>query len=350
MSKASWDHIVIPKQLQLDSWGSGASKKCNIYTGWGKKISLICRCRCCSAGVEGMFEVTLLYFPGCAISVDSMSWTSKLRAFVVETYFKNADSIIETQRLFRRHFGVSRHGKIPDRKTISLWVANFRETGSCLKRKSPGRPRHVRTLENVAAARDAVTKSPRRSACKQASALGLSQRSLRRILHEDLKFHPNKMMLVQEMKECNWPNRKKCCEVLLENVVPDDVVLSSDEAHFHLSGCVNKQNFRYWAESNPRQKHERPLHTEHVTVWCAVSHLGAIDAYFFEENNETVTVNSQRYVHMLRSFVQPQLHQFGQSEVWFQQDGAIVQITNYFQIIHGIANTNVSKPPNMYSR
>ncbi|GBM82618.1 hypothetical protein AVEN_26801-1 [Araneus ventricosus] len=25
---------------------------------------------------------------------------------------------------------------------------------------------------------------------------------------------------------------------------------------------------------------------------------------------------------MLRSFLQPQLHQFGQSEVWFQQDGA----------------------------
>ncbi|GBO00070.1 hypothetical protein AVEN_246997-1 [Araneus ventricosus] len=113
-----------------------------------------------------------------------------------------------------------------------------------LKAKVAGRPRHVRTPENVAAVRDAVTQSPRRSARKQASALGLSQRSLRRILHEDLKFHPYKMMLVQEMKECDWPNRKKCCEVLFENVVPDDVVLSSDEAHFHLSGCVNKQNFR----------------------------------------------------------------------------------------------------------
>ncbi|GBN67020.1 hypothetical protein AVEN_86932-1 [Araneus ventricosus] len=154
-------------------------------------------------------------------------------------------------------------------RTANTW----RETGSCLKRKSPGRPHHVQTPENVAAVRDAVTQSPRRSARKQASALGLSKRSLRRISHEDLKFHPYKMMLVQEMKECDWPNRKKCCEVVLENVAPDDV-LSSDEAHFHLSGCVNKQNLRYWAESNPRQKHERPLHSEHVTVWCAVSHLG----------------------------------------------------------------------------
>ncbi|GBO20248.1 hypothetical protein AVEN_188045-1 [Araneus ventricosus] len=42
------------------------------YTGWSIKISLICRCRCGGAGVEGVSEVTLLYFPGCAISVDSL--------------------------------------------------------------------------------------------------------------------------------------------------------------------------------------------------------------------------------------------------------------------------------------
>ncbi|GBN09707.1 hypothetical protein AVEN_51333-1 [Araneus ventricosus] len=82
--------------------------------------------------------------------------------------------------------------KYPTERQYPLWVDNFRETGSCLKRKSPGRPRHVRTPENVAAVRDAETQSPRRSARKQASALGLSQRSLRRILHADLKFHPYK--------------------------------------------------------------------------------------------------------------------------------------------------------------
>jgi len=25
----------------------------------------------------------------------------------------------------------------------------------------------------------------------------------------------------------------------------------SDEAHFHLCGFVNKQNFRYWSQANP---------------------------------------------------------------------------------------------------
>ena len=48
-----------------------------------------------------------------------------------------------------------------------------------------------------------------------------------------------------------------------------------DEAHFHLTGYVNKQNCRYWADSNPKEVHERPLHSSKVTVWCAVSAHGA---------------------------------------------------------------------------
>jgi hypothetical protein len=31
-------------------------------------------------------------------------------------------------------------------------------------------------------------------------------------------------------------------------------LIISDEVHFHVSGYVNKQNFRYWAEENNRIK------------------------------------------------------------------------------------------------
>lgn len=251
-----------------------------------------------------------------------MNWTGEHRAFVCETFMKSNDSVITTQRTFRTHFALGRRAPVPDRKTILLWVSNFRATGSALKRKSTGRPRSVRTPENVAAVREAVERSPSRSALKHAAALRLSDRSVRRILHADLKFHPYKMMIAQELSERDWENRRACSNDILQNVPQNDLLITTDEAHFHLSGCVNKQNFRYWAPENPRQLHERPLHSPRVTVWCAVGSFGVWGPYFFEEGGVAVTVTADRYVDMLRNFLEPKLRELDHPNVWFQQDGA----------------------------
>jgi hypothetical protein len=84
------------------------------------------------------------------------------------------------------------------------------------------------------------------------------------------------MMVVEELRERDWLSRQASCEAILENVPAEADVLSSDEAHFHLSGCVNKQNFRYWAADNPRQLRERPLQSERVNVWCGIAEFGII--------------------------------------------------------------------------
>ena len=53
--------------------------------------------------------------------------------------------------------------------------------------------------------------------------------------------------------------------------------------------------------------HERPLHCPRVTVWCAVAESGLWDPYFFEENNVTVTVNTDRYCEMLETFLKTKI-------------------------------------------
>ena len=84
-------------------------------------------------------------------------------------------------------------------------------------------------------------------------------------------------------------------------------MLFSDEAHFHLCGTVNKQNFRYWVVDNPRELHERPLHSPRVTLWCAIVEIGVWGLHFFEEEGVTVTVTSDRYCDMLQNFLRPKL-------------------------------------------
>ncbi|GBL77013.1 hypothetical protein AVEN_12667-1 [Araneus ventricosus] len=160
-------------------------------------------------------------------------------------------------------------------------MRNFRRTSSALNCKLPGRPRSVWTSQQVETVRQAVLRSLQHSARRHATGMGISVRSVRRILHLDLKFHPYKTMVVQEIKDHDWANRRASSEAILQNVPRDVIFLSGDEAHFHLPGFVNKQNFRYWAPNNPIQIHERPLHSERVAVWCAVADFGIIGLYFF---------------------------------------------------------------------
>lgn len=178
----------------------------------------------------------------------------------------------------------------------------------------------------MATVRASIEQSPRRSSRKHAAALRLSDRSVRRILHRDLKLHPYKIVITQELSERDFETRTTLCRELLRNVRPTDVLIFSDEAHFHLSGTVNKQNFRYWSGNNPRELHQRPLHSPKVTVWCAVFKFGVWGPYFFEQDGVTVTVNSDRYCAMLQNFLRPKLgdvfDEHGAENVWFQQDGA----------------------------
>lgn len=56
-------------------------------------------------------------------------------------------------------------------------------------------------------------------------------------------------------------------------------------AHFHITGCVNKQNICYWCGVNPRGLHQRPLDCERVTVWCVMSVTGIIGPDYFRKPN-----------------------------------------------------------------
>jgi hypothetical protein len=169
-------------------------------------------------------------------------------------FFKINDSTTVTKRVFLLYFDIGRSGKVLTHQTILNWVTQFRTTASIVNKKPPGCPRTVRTLENVRRVANAFQSSPQHSAHCHSVAYHLSPRAIRHILYEDLKFHPFKIQVVQKHLPRDLKKRSEYYRKLLQMIKRAPQLLDhlmSDEAHFHLNGTVNKQNFRYWSAENP---------------------------------------------------------------------------------------------------
>jgi len=70
-------------------------------------------------------------------------------AFAVKAFYKNSDSFVIAQRVFRIEFGIYRNRAVPSAHAIKIWVRNFEAIGSKLKKKGDS-VKTVRTPENIA--------------------------------------------------------------------------------------------------------------------------------------------------------------------------------------------------------
>ena len=118
-------------------------------------------------------------------------WTGVQRAFAVKAFYKNGDSFVIAQREFGREFGIHRNRAVPSAHAIKTLVLNLEATGSTLKKKG-GSVKTVRKPGNIAVVRETIERSPHRSAHRHSVSLGLSEASVRRILHKNLYFYPYK--------------------------------------------------------------------------------------------------------------------------------------------------------------
>jgi len=76
---------------------------------------------------------------------------------------------------------------------------------------------------------------------------------------------------------------------------------------------------------------QRPLHSTKCTGWVAVSKNCIVDPYWFEDGNEkSQTVNTERYVTILRKFCASLSRHRGinRDEQWFQHYGATHYTSN----------------------
>jgi len=163
-------------------------------------------------------------------------WTRTQSAFAVKALYEDGDIFVIAQREFRRKFGIHRSRVAPSVHAIKTGVRNFEATGSALK-KIGANVKTVRTSENIAAVREAIGRSPDRSACRHSVSLGPTEANVRRLLHKDLHFYPYKIQVTHVLRELHYVNRVNFCQTFLQLVNQNQELvnnlLMSGEAHFH---------------------------------------------------------------------------------------------------------------------
>ena len=122
-------------------------------------------------------------------------------------------------------------------------------TGILIDKSQREKPKTVRTPENIAAVAESVCESPLTSIHRPSQRLSILDTSLRRILYKALVITPYKVQVVQELKPIDHPMHFRfatwVCDRFTENADfgKKTKIIFSDEAHFHLEGYVNKQNY-----------------------------------------------------------------------------------------------------------
>ena len=149
------------------------------------------------------------------------------------------------------------------------------QEGSVMDSK-PGYPLSARTPDNVERVRDAMLQS------QFGSKLSLFTQTNAEFAEFSTRICIAIRMKSKSLKNLvnvtRWANYSFAIflDLVQNNSDIANALLMSDEAHFHVSGYVNKQNCYYWAPNNPHGLHQCPLHSAKVIVWCAVSTHGII--------------------------------------------------------------------------
>ncbi|CAF2046656.1 unnamed protein product [Rotaria magnacalcarata] len=209
--------------------------------------------------------------------------------------------------------------------TIKRWCQMIRQYGSIELSSPPGRPRIARTSENIRKVNNRCRRKRRVSARKLSMELDISERSVRRILKNDLGLRRYKKIVEPALSDDQKIKRKQFANWVRTNFRKEETlkILFSDEKLFGIDGIYNSQNERVWAVDRAdadkrggiKEKRKFP---QKVMVWLGVCSKGITPLVIFDEG----TVNHACYIEK----VLPVALKYG-SKVFgndwiFQQDGA----------------------------
>ena len=204
----------------------------------------------------------------------------------------------------------------------------LREGQSVDNRHRSGRPRSARTAGIIKRVRERIRRMPLRSARKMSAQLGISDRSTRRIIKEDLGLKPYKKRKLHGLTSAQIEKRRVRSKELLKRHGKSNLehIVFSDEKLFSVEERFNSQNSRIYAlsiEDIPEHMRtvQRFQNEKKLMVWCAISKKGKFPMVFVESGTR---INASFYIqNILGPVLKVHSEKMYSNKDWvFQQDSA----------------------------
>ncbi|KAI1694961.1 papain family cysteine protease domain-containing protein [Ditylenchus destructor] len=213
---------------------------------------------------------------------------SSKRAAIIELY-KQGQGVNNIARLLKMH-----------KQSVIRAVSRFKELGTLEDRPRSGRPPDVRVQKAKKAIKAKLRRNPKRSMRMLAKEGEISNRTVRRLVNDELRKQSLKLQETTALTEEHKEERLKRCKRLLRLFTEcrHREILFSDESYFLLQEGFSKQNTRIIAATREEANAygrlvERSQFPKTLMVWGGICWNGKTPLVIFEPR-ENVNVKNYK--------------------------------------------------------
>lgn len=253
--------------------------------------------------------------------------------------FSNEDKIVIKHYRIDKGYGAKKllyefPNKGWTRGGLDYLIKKIDETGTVDRCEGSGRPRSVRTHENVQKVEERILSQEtcpgtHMTPSQISKEIEISKSSIKRIIKLDLQLKTFKRVHGQKLTEVNCEKRVTISKRILRKFTEDKLskTFFTDEKRFTVEPPRNSQNDRVYADvphkndiQDERLYATRSHFSASVMVSVGVSKLGKTPVFFIEQG---VKINAEYYCTSLLHEMLPEMRMLAKGGYFlFQQDGA----------------------------
>ena len=188
-------------------------------------------------------------------------------------------------------------------KIVTITYQKFQREGTVhdLNKGRSGRPRTIRTPQNIDLVQQSLTQNGNRSSMR--NGLGLSPASFLHIVEQDINFHPYVLIKWHMLRVGDSAQWLAFCTRLVNTVTQNlgflDQLVVSDKAIFSLNSEVNTHNAIHYApygQGHPANHFvEFEQGADSVMVWIGSTRAGVVLEPHFIQGN----LNTREYIRII---------------------------------------------------